>query len=71
MKDLNIPREGSLIKLTRVVGDKHIAVYDIVTKIRYYNIANSAIPIAFYTTSERTVPLPFQGINFFYKIIEY
>ena len=70
MKDLDIPKEGSLIKLTRVVGDEHVVVYDIVTKIRYYSIGNTNFPIAFYTTTERTVPLPFQGINFFYKIIQ-
>lgn len=70
MKDLNIPKEGSLIKLTRVVGDKHVVIYDIVTKIRYYNIGDTKLPIAFYTTTEHTIPLPFQGINFFYKIIQ-
>ena len=67
---MEIPKEGSLIKITRVIGDRHIVAYDVVTKIRYYNIGDTKFPIAFYTTTDRTVPLPLQGINFFYKIIQ-
>lgn len=71
MKGLNIPKEGSLIKLTRLIGEDKVITYDLVTKIHYCNVGDIKVPIGFYTTINCTVPLPFQGINYFYKIINY
>lgn len=71
MKGLNIPKEGSLIKLTRFIGEDKVITYDLVTKIHYCNVGDIKVPIGFYTTINCTVPLPFQGINYFYKTIVY
>lgn len=71
MKGLNVPKEGSLIKITRVTGEDKITTYDLVTKIHYCNVGDIKVPIGFYTTINCTVPLPFQGINYFYKIVNY
>ena len=66
---MEIPNVGSLVKIVKYRYNESVITYDIVTKIRYYKIGNEDFPIAFYTTQDRSIPLPFEGINFSYKII--
>ena len=70
MEILNIPKIGSLVKITKYIyGEKNIVIYDVVTEMKYFKIGNEELPIAFYTTFNNKIPLPFEGINFSYTIV--
>ena len=66
---MEIPNVGSLVRVIKYKGNESVITYDIVTKIRYYKIGREGFPIAFYTTQDSSIPLPFEGINFSYEII--
>tara|TARA_Y100000591_G_C21506035_1_gene532328 strand:- start:124 stop:330 length:207 start_codon:yes stop_codon:yes gene_type:complete len=66
---MEIPNVGSLVRVVKYIGSESVITYDIVTKIRYYKIGREDFPIAFYTIQDRSIPLPFEGINFSYKVI--